>query len=58
MPEVQYKVDLPAFTGRNVPFKDISVGKVANIHRRSLLLVGVTLGEPPADLAQTMAHWM
>jgi hypothetical protein len=26
---------------------DISVWKVANIHRRSLLLVGVTLGEPP-----------
>lgn len=25
---------------------DISVWKVGNIHRRSLLLVGVTLGEP------------
>lgn len=25
MPEVQYKVDLPAFTGRNVPIKEIAV---------------------------------
>ena len=24
MPEVQYKVDLPAFTGRNVPIKEIA----------------------------------
>jgi hypothetical protein len=24
MPEVQYKVDLPAFTGRNVPIKKIA----------------------------------
>lgn len=29
MPEVQYKVDLPAFTGRNVPIKEIAnaIGK-------------------------------
>ena len=24
MPEIQYKVDLPAFTGRNVPIKEIA----------------------------------
>jgi len=24
MPEVQYKVELPAFTGRNVPIKEIA----------------------------------
>ncbi len=31
MPEVQYKVDLPAFTGRNVPIKEIAkaIGKDA-----------------------------
>ena len=29
MPEVKYKVDLPAFTGRNVPIKEIAkaIGK-------------------------------
>ena len=29
MPEVIYKVDLPAFTGRNVPIKEIAkaIGK-------------------------------
>ncbi len=129
MPEVQYKVDLPAFTGRNVPIKeiaqamgkdaqyvrvglqqgilkfgtaikvgnsnefsyycreegmgrdrllqryigsgigkvrkgcrhrwiDISVWEVANIHRRSLLLCRCNPRRAPADLAQTMAHWM
>lgn len=26
MPEVQYKVDLPAFTGRNVPIKENCTG--------------------------------
>ena len=31
MPEVIYKVDLPAFTGRNVPIKEIAsaIGKDA-----------------------------
>ena len=32
MPEVIYKVDLPAFTGRNVPIKEIAaaIGKDAD----------------------------
>lgn len=35
MPEVQYKVDLPAFTGRNVPIKEIAnaIGKDAQYVR-------------------------
>ena len=35
MPEVQYKVDLPAFTGRNVPIKEIAkaMGKDAQYVR-------------------------
>ena len=38
MPEVQYKVDLPAFTGRNVPIKEIAVaiGKDAQYVRVGL----------------------
>ena len=38
MPEVIYKVDLPAFTGRNVPIKEIAaaIGKDSfNSHRRN-----------------------
>lgn len=33
MPEVIYKVDLPAFTGRNVPIKEIAaaIGKRLDI---------------------------
>ena len=33
MPEIQYKVDLPAFTGRNVPIKEIAkaMGKMLSI---------------------------
>ena len=33
MPEAQYKVDLPAFTGRNVPIKEIAqaMGKDAQL---------------------------
>ena len=40
MPEIQYKVDLPAFTGRNVPIKEIAkaMGKDAQYVR-----VGMTL---------------
>ena len=35
MPEIQYKVDLPAFTGRNVPIKEIAkaMGKDAQYVR-------------------------
>lgn len=35
MPEVQYKVDLPVFTGRNVPIKEIAnaIGKDAQYVR-------------------------
>ena len=35
MPEVIYKVDLPAFTGRNVPIKEIAsaIGKDAQYVR-------------------------
>ena len=35
MPEVQYKFDLPAFTGRNVPIKEIAkaIGKDAQYVR-------------------------
>ena len=35
MPEIQYKVDLPAFTGRNVPIKEIAnaIGKDAQYVR-------------------------
>ena len=35
MPEVQYKVDLPAFTGRNVPIKEIAqaMGKDGKLRR-------------------------
>lgn len=38
MPEVQYKVDLPAFTGRNVPIKEIAqaMGKDAQYVRVGL----------------------
>ena len=41
MPEIQYKVDLPAFTGRNVPIKEIAkaMGKDAQYVR-----VGIQLG--------------
>ena len=35
MPEIQYKVDLPSFTGRNVPIKEIAkaMGKDAQYVR-------------------------
>ena len=38
MPEVIYKVDLPAFTGRNVPIKEIAsaIGKDAQYVRLGL----------------------
>ena len=38
MPEVIYKVDLPAFTGRNVPIKEIAsaIGKDAQYVRVGL----------------------
>lgn len=38
MPEVIYKVDLPAFTGRNVPIKEITsaIGKDAQYVRLGL----------------------
>lgn len=38
MPEVQYKVDLPAFTGRKVPIKEIAqaMGKDAQYVRVGL----------------------
>ena len=41
MPEVIYKVDLPAFTGRNVPIKEIAaaIGKDAQyVDRKSTRL--------------------
>lgn len=42
MPEVQYKVDLPAFTGRNVPIKEIAqaMGKDAQYVRVGLRRFG------------------
>ena len=38
MPEVIYKVDLPAFIGRNVPIKEIAsaIGKAAQYVRLGL----------------------
>lgn len=41
MPGVQYKVDLPAFTGRNVPIKEIAkaMGKDAQY-----VIVGISKG--------------
>lgn len=49
MPEVQYKVDLPAFTGRNVPIKEIAkaMGKDAQYVRvgiqQGILKFGVAI---------------
>lgn len=45
MPEVQYKVDLPAFTGRNVPIKEIAkaMGKDAQYVRVGILKFGVAI---------------
>ncbi len=49
MPEVQYKVDLPAFTGRNVPIKEIAkaIGKDAQYVRvgiqQGILKFGVAI---------------
>ena len=47
MPEVQYKVDLPAFTGRNVPIKEIAqaMGKDAQYVRVGLQQ-GILNSEP------------
>ena len=49
MPEVQYKFDLPAFTGRNVPIKEIAkaIGKDAQYVRvgiqQGILKFGVAI---------------
>jgi len=49
MPEIQYKVDLPAFTGRNVPIKEIAkaMGKDAQYVRvgiqQGILKFGVAI---------------
>lgn len=49
MPEIQYKVDLPAFTGRNVPIKEIAqaMGKDAQYVRvgiqQGVLKFGVSI---------------
>lgn len=49
MPEIQYKIDLPAFTGRNVPIKEIAkaIGKDAQYVRvgiqKGVLKFGVAI---------------
>lgn len=46
MPEVQYKVELPAFTGRNVPIKEIAkaMGKDAQYVRVGIQQGGLKFG--------------
>lgn len=55
MPEVIYQGDLPAFTGRNVPIKEIAsaIGKDAQYVRLGIQqgLIYKILGEPTAILA-------
>lgn len=47
MPEVIYKVDLPAFTGRNVPIKEIA----AAIGKDELLMGNEGRGKKKLDVA-------